>query len=168
MKGRTRNHIRLRRNLLYHVISEFPMPSCGWATYPGNAMPTAGTPIPPGCWPPNCITARKFIKLGKFISLSSMNKCRKQCRFNRPLNTKHIYAIDMHTNRSVYGSPNLYSKTVGGGGDRIYQFSAPKLYGPINQNRDKELQRKIWMPFRSWQSICQNTVNSKNIEKSSY
>lgn len=25
-------------------------------------MPTAGTPIPPGCWPPNCMTASNQIK----------------------------------------------------------------------------------------------------------
>lgn len=34
-------------------------------------MPTAGSPIPPGCWPPNCITASHPLK--KYISKRSLN-----------------------------------------------------------------------------------------------
>lgn len=41
----------------YHVVSEFSRPSLGWVTYPGYAIPTAGTWTPPGHWPPNCMTA---------------------------------------------------------------------------------------------------------------
>lgn len=62
IKTRQRNWSSVKKYLSYHVISEFPKPSCGCETYPGNAMPTAGTPMPPGCWPPNCITASQNIK----------------------------------------------------------------------------------------------------------
>jgi len=63
-------------NKLYHVISEFGKPF-GWATYPGNAIPTAGTPMPPGCCAPNCITTKNPNKITKKKTHPNKNQSKK-------------------------------------------------------------------------------------------
>jgi hypothetical protein len=37
-------------------------------------MPTAGTPIPPGCWPPNCITASKPNQIRTKVYITKAHK----------------------------------------------------------------------------------------------